>query len=187
MDRRKDPRVGGSGVRCVCRLSDMLAMTAIADLVEPLKRELAVPGQFQATYPGTSDDDLAGSLLDGLGRVQLIGFLTTAVVDLELATVTPDLSPAAKALVVLFAADSILRMRLLELNQRSLYEAGPVKYETEKAASTLTEILRGLERRRQEILELATGVGRASSGIGFADMYGERVAFYRDELAPWHG
>lgn len=161
-------------------------MTDMNDLVAPLKRELAVPGQFASTYPLTQDTDLLGSLFDGFGRVQLLGFLKTSTLDFDTEEVTPDLSPGAAALVILFAADSILTMRLLALNQRTLYEAGPVKYETEKAASTLTEILRVLRQRRAEILAMATGVGRSTT-FAMVDAYAIRsnsdyAAFAHDEV-----
>lgn len=146
--------------------------------MEQLKRELAVPGAFAAAYPNTTEDDLIGMLADAVGSVQLIGFLPTSVLDVDASTVTPDLSPAARALVVIFAADRVLTMRLLDTNQRSLYEAGPVKVETEKAASMLTEILKGLRLRRQEILDVATGVGRSRGGFAMADMYGARSGQY---------
>lgn len=156
--------------------------TDLNTLVEQLKRECAVPGNFAANYPQTQTSDLVGSLEDAVGRAQLIGFLTTSVLDLSTHAVEPDLSPAAKGLVVLFAADSIITMRLLELNQRSLYEAGPVKYETEKAASVLTEILKTVRARRQEILDAATGVGRTAGGFEMVDQYADRIHFYSHEV-----
>lgn len=153
----------------------MAELTDLADLVETLKREVAVPGQFAASFPGTTTNDLIGALSDGVANVQLIGFLKTSVLDLDSGVVTPALSPAARALVVIFTAERMLTMRLLELNQRLTVEAGSVKYETEKSASMLTEILRGLKERRREIVATATGVGiGGGGGFAMADQYADR-------------
>lgn len=169
-------------------------MTDLADLVEPLKLELAVPGTFTAVYPSTSDEDLRLLLLNAVGQVQLVGFLPTSVLDVDTGLITPDLSPAAKALVVLFGADRILTLRLLELNSKASYQAGPVKYETEKSASMLTEFLKQLRERRREIIDMATSVGRSRGGFAMGDRYaanawpvtvvveGRAYDFFMDEI-----
>jgi hypothetical protein len=169
-------------------------MTDIADLVEPLKLELAVPGTFAAVYPSTGDEDLRLLLLNAVGQTQLVGFLPTSVLDVDLGTVEPDLSPAAKALVTLYAADKILSLRILELNTRAAYQAGPVKYETEKSASVLAEFLKQLRERRREIIDMATSVGRSRGGFAMGDRYaansgsiavlveGRTYDFFMDEI-----
>jgi len=149
--------------------------TNLSELVEQLKREVAVPGQFATTFPNTNDADLAGSLADGLGQAQLVGFLTKSVLDLSANTVTPALSPAAKALIVLYAADRILTMRLLDMNARVSYASGPAKYEVQKSSQMLTEALKAIQERRTEILAMAADAGRTRGGFAMTDMYGARL------------
>jgi hypothetical protein len=149
--------------------------TNLSDLVAQLKREVAVPGQFAQTFPNTTDLDLQGSLSDGFGQAQLVGFLQTSVLDLSAGTVSPVLSPAAQALVVLYAADRILTMRLLDMNARVAYSAGPVKYEVQKSSQMLTEALKDIQARRTEILTMAADAGRSRGAFAMTDMYGGRV------------
>lgn len=149
--------------------------TNLADLVAQLKREVAVPGQFAVTFPNTSDPDLVGSLSDGFGSAQLVGFLQTSVLDLSAGTVSPALSPAAQALIVLYSADRILTMRLLDMNARASYSAGPAKYEIQKSSQMLTEALKAIQQRRTEILAMAASAGRSRGAFAMTDLYGSRV------------
>src|SRR6188768_4291294 len=114
--------------------------TDLNDLIPSLKREVAVPGTFPTVYPNTTDADLVGSLMDAFGRAQIDGFFLEQTLDVDQETVDPDLSSGGQQVVVLYAAESILRSQIMSLKQRVLYEAGPVKYETENSASVLAAI-----------------------------------------------
>lgn len=152
-------------------------MTDIADLVEPLKREVAVPGTFDTVYPNTSDVDLEGALADAFGAAQIYGFFleqTISDLDVDPVEITPDLSSAGKAVVVIFAAERILVSQIMSLKQRVLYEAGPVKYETENSASVLVEILKQMRLRRTAIME-AAAIAVRSTNFHMVDMYADRV------------
>lgn len=150
--------------------------TELADLVEPLKREVAVPGTFSTVYPNTEDSDLVGSLEDGFGKAQIDGFFLTQQLDLTTHTIDPDLSTAGRSVVTLYAAASILVMQIMSLRQRSLYEAGPVKYEIENSANVLTEILKQLNARKQALLASAQRQARAAGGaLLMQDMYADRA------------
>ena len=153
--------------------------TDLNDLTAPLKREVAVPGTFATVYPNTSDGDLVGSLMDAFGRAQIDGFFLTQTLDVDLETVDPDLSPAGQQVVVLYAAESILRSQIMSLKQRVLYEAGPVKYETENSASVLSAILKDLTARRMAMLNQAALVRRGVT-FGMQDMYADRVSGVED-------
>lgn len=153
--------------------------TDLDELIEPLKREVAVPGTFASVYKSTTNDDLLGSLGDAFSRAQLDGFFQSQVLDIDAGTVTPDLSGAGRAAVIIYAAESILTMKILELKQRVAYEAGPVKYETENAASVLTEVLRGMRLRRISILDGMESYRRIGT-FAMQDMYADRVSGVED-------
>jgi len=165
-------------------------MSALADLVEGLKRELAVPGTFNASFPNTTDPDLTGSLADGFASAQLDGFFGTMVLDPTTSTVTPDLSPAGGSLVIAYATERVLLSLLRDLNARQTYEAGPVKYEIEKSASLLTEQMKYLRERRKELLAQAMRAARAGQTVYMTDAYLTRavaavsgIYYYSYELA----
>lgn len=150
-------------------------MTELDVLVPALKLEVATPGEFAASFPLTTDNDLVLLLTNGFAQAQLEGFFQTYTLDVDTAAVTPDLPPAGQALVVLYAADRLLTLRLLGLRQRVLYEAGPVKYEVENSANLLTEMLRQLRDRKLQVIAAATGVGRAATSVYTRDAYWERA------------
>lgn len=150
-------------------------MTDLSDLVDSLKREVAVPGTFAATYPSTQDEDLIGLLADAFAAAQLEGFFGTQTVDFDAETITPDLSSGGRALVLLYAAERMLMNRILSMRTRTLYEAGPTKYETENAATVLTAVLKSLMDRKQALLLNVTSVLRARTPIIMGDQYSDRV------------
>ena len=146
-------------------------MSDLGDLVEGLKRELAVPGEFAGSFPSTTDDDLAGALADGFAAAQLDGWFKDQVVDPGLFSVTPDLSAPGGALVILYATERILLSKLRDLNSRTLYKAGNVEYEVDKSASLMTEQMKYLRQRRQDMLAAALRMGRAGRSIYMQDAY----------------
>lgn len=131
------------------------------DLVEPLKREIAVPGTFDGAFPDTTDDDLVASLADALGEAQLDGFFQTTTVDVDADyEVTPDLSGAAGALLVIYAGSRILRAQLRALTSNQRYKAGNVEYETSRPANMLRDELALLAGRKKDLLTVARSSGR---------------------------
>lgn len=164
-------------------------MTDLADLIEPLKREIAVPGEFESVFPNTTDEDLLATLADALGEAQLDSYFQTTVLDDTEAAypVTPDLSAAGAALLVMYAGSRILRARLRQLNASTRYKAGNVEYETTQSANLLRDELATLTARRIELLTLARSAGRVVYQL---DAYLGRAAvnwatlggFYPNEL-----
>jgi len=134
-------------------------MTALSTLVESLKRELAVPGQFDETFPVTADSDLIGTLADGFGEAQLWGFfptlaLTPTTVDGEEDWETnAPLSAAGATLVVLFAAARVLRAQIRAFNTMERYKAGPVEVETQRAAGVLKDELDYVTTRISDLIK----------------------------------
>lgn len=148
-------------------------MSDLATLVEPLKREIAIPGEFDTTFPNTSDDDLTYSLADGFAEAQLDGYFPTLVLDPDDNSVTPDLSAAGGSLVIIYTGMRIIRSQLRALNTRSNYEAASVKYEVEKSSTVLREELKYLIKRRDDL----TAQARRSTGATYVfDSYFARSA-----------
>lgn len=135
-------------------------MTDLGELVEPLKRELAVPGEFATLFPNTNDDDLAAVLADGFSQAQLDGYFGKLQLDLATNVVDPELSLAGGALVVLYGASQVIRAQLRAMNVNARYKAGPVEYETNKSAVLLREELKYLIDRRKELVDQARSSGR---------------------------
>ncbi len=163
-------------------------MSNLDVLVEPVKREIAVPGEFATVFPSTSDDDLLATLGDSFAEAQLDGFFSTNVLDPDTSEVTPDLSAAGGALVVIYAGGRIIRSRLRQLTSGERYVAGPVEYEIQRAAGVLREDLLALERRKAQLIQR----GRRQGGTAYVyDGYFARAAtdwaevgsFYPLELA----
>lgn len=136
--------------------AEVLGMTDLATLVEPLKRELAVPGVFDDVFPDTTDDDLALTLADAFGEAQLQGFFP----DMTLSAVSPssyetsaDLSAAGGALIVLFAGMRVIRSQFRNMTLNARYKAGPVETETSRSAMLLRDEI-GFMRARLDALVL---------------------------------
>lgn len=155
--------------------------TNLSTLTAGLKRELAVPGEFDTTYPNTEDSDLVGALGDAFSRAQLDGYFGTQTLNLTTFAVTPDLSAAGGALIGVYAAESILRSKIRLLATRSVYEAAGVKYEKDYSAGVLIQELKMLQLTKNQILAQALRLSRAAGG-GFAmsDAY-----LARTMAPPW--
>ena len=145
-------------------------MTALTTLVEPLKREVAVPGAFEATFPVTSDDDLAFSLMDAFAQAQLDGFLVNSVMD-DAGVVTPDLSRGAGSLIVIYAGIRFLTADLLNRKSHVRYEASGAVFEQDTGASILVEALKGLRAKKDAMLAAVQAGQRAGIGITMVDGY----------------
>jgi hypothetical protein len=168
---------------------------ASPDIVAWMKREVAVPGQFLATFPGTLDSDIAGALADGLCRAQLDGWLPQVgltIVD-TLAdpstgdgenepaagtsyVTTPDISKVAQALVVVYTGIRWIQNQLGNLITAQRFEApGPVISDTQRAASVLVERLKEVQAERTQLLERALKGGGAGLPVFMRDGYAIRV------------
>jgi hypothetical protein len=167
-------------------------MTDLVDLVGAYKREVAVPGAFTQAFPLTMDVDIEASLADAFAEAQLDGFFGAVELNLDAMTVSPDLSTAGAALVVIYAGLRLVRQQIRSLRSMTKYVAGPVQMETAQAAGALTEDLKYLQARRLELLEKARrGAGATTFMI---DSYFTRGRFsgtmfpYELEMsASWDG
>lgn len=162
-------------------------MTLLADLVEAFKREVAVPGTFSTEFPATSDEHLEEALKDAFANAKLDGFFGGQDLNLATGAVTPDLSLAGAALVVIYAGLRMTRQQLRTVKTVSRYKAGPTEYETQQSASSLTEDLKQLERRRQELIAQATRAGRGRGTTFVLDGYTSRAGAFNfyGGFFPW--
>jgi hypothetical protein len=146
-------------------------MSALADLVEGLKREVAVPGTFATVFPETTDDDLEEALKDAFAQAALDGFFASSTLDLDDGEVTPDLSLGASALVIIYAGIRFLTADLLNRKTHIRYEASGAVFEQDTGASLLVEALKGLRAKKDAMLAAVQAGQRAGIGITMVDGY----------------
>lgn len=142
----------------------------LTDLVPSLKRALASPGEFDTTFPNSTDTDLAGTLADAVAECQLDGFFGNLTLDLAETTTTPDLTSPQQALVILYGMARVVRARIANLNNRSRYKAGIVESEVEQSATVLVQLLKDITARKVQILDDAK-MGRLATAFQMVDMY----------------
>lgn len=157
-------------------------MTDLRTLVEPLKREVAVPGTYDDVFPDTDDDALLGTLADSLAEAQIWGMFGDVTLSPEYETSRP-LSAAGGAVIVLFAGMRILRAQLRTLNQSSTYKAGSVEYSTAAMTSVIRDELAAMRSRVDAIVVDSRRSGRA---VGFGDGYAGRITAYAGSLGAFH-
>ena len=147
-------------------------MTDLADLVEAYKREVSLPGAFATDFPTVTDPAIRGALGDAFAEAQLDGFFGAMEIDTEEWVVTPDLSTAGAALVVVYAGIRVLRQKLLAQGSESVYKAGPVEYSTKQNSYAQTELMKQLERRKNQIIDNAKR--GAGTSVFMLDAYAHR-------------
>lgn len=136
-------------------------MTDFADLVEAFKREAAPLGQFDVIFPGVTESLITETLMDAFAEAQLDGFFLGAHLDVDGGTVTPNLSSAGAALVVIYAGLRNARHRIMDQSARgsATYKAGPVSYQVAAAAGVLKSSYEDLNARRLELIANARRAG----------------------------
>jgi hypothetical protein len=159
-------------------------MSALDLLIDGLKRQVAVPGEFDTSFPNTANSDLLGSLADAFGQAQLDGFFGTMVYDPSDNTVTPDLSPGGAAIIGLYAAENVLMAKFRNVFVKTRYKAGPVEYEADLSANVLSAQIKDLQDRRKALLVQALRLDRAGSpSVYVTDAYVTRSFGF----LPWFG
>lgn len=147
-------------------------MTELSDLVGAYKRETALLGTYDETFPKSTDVEVVGALADAFAEAQLDGFFHGVALDLDDGSLTPDLSTAGAGLVVLYAGARVVRQQIVQMNSRMRVKAGSVEYETERA--TLTQIQKDLTDRKKQLIENALrGIG---TSVFVFDSYRSRMA-----------
>ena len=142
-------------------------MSELSDLVEPLKRAVAVPGEFTGSFANTTDTDLAEVLLDAFAEAQLFGFFGTYASDDD-GVVTPDLSRGEGALVVIFAMCRVLSAEIRNRKTHIRYEAKGAVFEQDQSATMLVQLLKDYQAQKADLLKRAS---YATSAFYMADQY----------------
>lgn len=128
-------------------------MTYLEDLIDPFKREVSIPGMFATDFPSATDDDLEAALGDAFALAQLEGWFPTFRLDVDALQITPQLSNAGAALVVLYAGIRMVRQKLRTLAVNRRYKAGSVEVETSVPVNVLLAELKDLQGRLNNIVE----------------------------------
>ena len=150
-------------------------MSDLFDLVDPLKRAVAVPGEFTGSFANTTDTDLADVLLDAFAEAQLFGFFGAHGSDDD-GIVTPDLSRGEGALVVIFAMCRVLNSEIRNRKTHVKYEAKGAIFEQDQSATMLVQLLKDYQAQKADLLKRATYA--AGSAFYMADQYFLRAVGY---------
>ncbi len=154
--------------------------TDLSTLVPSLRREIAPPGRFPELFPQATSNELAEYLLDGFAQAQLDGFLTANNVTDD-GAVTPDLSRAAQALVVVWSGARILTVELMNRKSHLRYEASGAVYEVDQGTQLLVQALKDLTAKKQRLLDT---LGRTPTDVLVVDGYFVKATgFYATEVA----
>lgn len=153
----------------------MADISNAGDLVDPLKRAVAPPGEFDAAFPDADDDTLFAYITDAYGDARIDGFFPNGTVDWVTGEFDPELSQAEAALLVIYASTNILATQIRNIGTKSTYKAGPVEYSTEYSAGVLQASLNALLDRKKMLLK------SVSNGVPwFGDAYVGRL------IDGWH-
>lgn len=123
--------------------------TDLSELIPSLKREVSIPGAEEDTFDAPNST-WRGFLADAFWNARLDGILTDY--EAEGHIVTPDMPRDLQQLIVIYASMTIVRNELRAMNSTFRAKAGPVEFETQKAASLLKGLLDDLTSRRTLIL-----------------------------------
>lgn len=123
--------------------------TELYDYVGSLRREVT---PVDGDPLSIQDEDLVGYLVDGFWEARLDGFMSDYTSN-EDGQVEPELPREKIALVVLYAGIRILRLQLINTEAHFRATAGPVGFETRISSTVMAEMLRQLERRKEQLQE----------------------------------
>lgn len=124
------------------------------DYVEYVKGMVNPPGGN--LFPDSTDEQWVVRLANGFWESHADGLLTGYTEDNGIITATTGDDPLARdkaQVVVLYAAISAVRSKLMEYNTNFRAVAGPVQYEIGKSANLLTAVLADLTNRKKYLLE----------------------------------
>lgn len=160
----------------------------LAEFVDSLRREVTPPGSdLFATVP---DDTFVGYLTDAFWEARLDGFMAKWEADVD-GFVVPldpdgeDLPRELVGLVVLYAGIKILRNRIMNLNTAFRSKAGPVEYEVQNSANLLTELLKQLAARKEQILEAVENIPTPTFYFDAYSTRQQNAAMYWGELSGY--
>ena len=160
----------------------------IADLIEPLKRDVNPPGSN--LFPGSTDDDWLGRLQDAFWDAHLHSeLLANYRVDddgaIEPLSGTEELSRPLQQLVVAWAAYRVVRTLLLNIKTQFRAQAGPVEYETQQSAQLLRDLLKDRQEDLKRVIDLISN--QDQTAVYYFDAVIARDASLRSGAGWWLG
>lgn len=167
-------------------------MTVLSDptMIEKFKRGIAPTGDFAAQFPLVTDAQAALHLADAYAQSRLYGFFPDHTWDQATLTISPDLSMAGEAFLVLLSEVKFLESKLLE-SASVRYKAGPVEYEKSYSATLLKGLLDALNDRVKAVIDdskkanVARGIYVSDlSVIRSENLYNTRLASWLDSELP---
>lgn len=164
-----------------------MASVDLEDLIPDLKIELQTPGA--TTYDSVSNEEWVVRLRNAFWDAHVNGFMSGFTESEGLVSTLNNPSAAAMTrdqqhLIILHAGMAVIRSELRQLNTRASYEAGPVKYETEKSAQVLKGLLDDMTQRLNYLLNRLADTGQTSD-VYYIDAYMSRQVAINSGLATW--
>ena len=145
----------------------------LSDYVSSLRREISPPGS--TVFDSVPDSSFIGYLADAFWQASLDGFFVGYSADdsglVTETTATTEFSRAQVALVILYAAITVLRNRIMNTSTSFRAKAGPVEFEQQNSATMLTELLRELAATKTA---LVASIEAGATLVAYFDAYSTR-------------
>lgn len=166
-----------------------MASIDLEDLIPDLVVELQTPGA--TTYDGVSNAEWLIRLRNAFWEAHNYGFMAgwtknEGFVSPLSSSSTSTMTRDQQHLIILHAAMTVIRSELRQLSTRASYEAGPVKYETERSANVLKGILDDMSNRLSYLIQRLADDGIATD-IHYIDAYMTRQVAINTDIATWVG
>lgn len=140
----------------------------LEELVPTLTRTVNPPGvDF---YPGATTEEWTGRLQDAFWTGRLAGFFEGYIEangSVKPHSGSTDMPREVQQVIVLYAAFTAIRLKLMSLTTQSRAKAGPVESETQRSAQLLVELLKQISA---ELIEVRVQFRKRTYGsVAFLD------------------
>lgn len=140
------------------------------ELVASLKREVSPPGTN--LFPNATNPEWLGYLKDGFWEAVLFKVISGYTIDgadrIVPTSGSTDLDRGTQQAIVLYAGWRILLSEMRNLKSQFKAQAGPVLFETQRAASVLAEILRQVKDKIRMVYD-QLGAGQQATNVAVFD------------------
>lgn len=158
----------------------------LGDLVELLQAEVDPPGTN--SFPNATDDDWITRLRNAYWTIVLDGIIGADAYTDNDGVLVPDsaavdLPRDMQQLVVFYAGVNVVTQAMRTVDTVFRTKAGPVEFETQKAASVLKAVMDELTRKRNLILNRLSDLGVVTDS--YIDMVQQRDYSFRYADTFW--
>lgn len=156
----------------------------LGDLIENVQAAVNPPGTN--LFPDAVDDDWILRLQNGFWQAVLDGLITGFTESDSLVTPvsgSTDISRDLQQVVVLYAAMDTVLNEIRNLGVSTRAKAGPVEFESQRSATTLRDILKELQIRRNLLLQRLGDLGVTDTY--YIDAVIARDEAYLDGITSW--